>query len=84
MQVEIKSLSSERLSEIVIANRCLGLYKELSVKAMEELALRRSNGDTFEFEKYISESLNDIPPIDAPKDMITNIMDQIKRKSRAF
>ena len=64
---EIKALipkqPATKLADIVISFRYLGLYKDLSVLAMEELANRRLNGDTFQYEKYIEDNLKSLPKL---------------------
>lgn len=55
--------SSQKLSDIIVCDRYLGLNKDLAIFCMEELALRRSNGDNFDYESYIDEEFNKLPPI---------------------
>lgn len=57
----ILEMPSERLCEIIISHRYLGLFEKESIKAMEELSRRRSCGDQFEFELYIENNLNKLP-----------------------
>lgn len=59
----IKTFVSEKLADIVVLNRYLGIYEAISKSAMEELANRRINGDQFEYEKYISSNLEQLPKI---------------------
>lgn len=61
---KLPSFPSTKLADIVIANRYLGLYKELSVDAMEELGKRRVAGDKFEFESYIDDEFKKLPKLD--------------------
>ena len=60
-KVQATTASNEKLCEIVVVNRYLGLMKEEAVVCMEELATRRANGDTFEFEKQIDNVFNTLP-----------------------
>lgn len=55
--------SSETICEIIVCNRYLNIYNELTVLCMTELSNRRLNGDEFDFEKYINDSLNELPKI---------------------
>lgn len=61
---KLPTFPSIKLADIVIANRYLGLYKELSVNAMEELGKRRVSGDKFEFETYIDDEFKKLPKLD--------------------
>lgn len=58
---DIKNAKSTNLAGYIVTYRLLGLYKELSIKCMEELLNRRENGDNFNFEEYIEEQLKDAP-----------------------
>ena len=60
---DIKTFTSEKLADIVVLNRYLGIYEDLSKSAMEELANRRINGDQFEYEKYINTNIEQLPKI---------------------
>jgi len=66
---EIKKASSKILAGYVVTYKLLNIYKDLSIKCMEELMNRRSAGDNFKFEDYIEEQIKDIPK---PNDL-TNI-----------
>ncbi len=54
---------SEKLADLIIAYRYIGLYKDLSISAMEELSKRRSAGDPFEFESYIDKEMKELPAL---------------------
>lgn len=50
--------TSESLAAIIISNRILGLYSDEAKVCMSELLRRREDdGDTFEFEKYITDQI---------------------------
>ncbi len=53
--------SSVKLADMVVCYRYLGLYKEVSMAAMEELSKRRSSGDGFDFEEHIDKQLATLP-----------------------
>lgn len=57
----MKNKSSKTLCAIIVTSRILGMHKEESKKAMEELFIRRNNGDTFDYEDYIQEKIKDMP-----------------------
>lgn len=52
--------TSETLSMHVIAYRVLGFNKDDAIAAMQELSDRKTKGDEFDFEKYISDKIQDI------------------------
>jgi hypothetical protein len=64
---KVKSLipqyNSSKLCEMIVCDRYFGFNKEIGIMCMEELALRRSQGDTFLFEKYIEEALAKLPAL---------------------
>lgn len=54
---------SKKLCHIIVSHRYLNMNKELAILAMEELSKRRQNGDDFNFEAFIEESINELPPL---------------------
>jgi len=60
---DIKTFSSKKLCTFIITNRIFNLNPTLARLAMEELALRRSSGDLFEFENYIETNLKQFPSL---------------------
>ena len=60
---DVSDLTTIKLCDIIIAYRYLGLYKEIYLICMEELAKRRVAGDSFDFENYINDNLSDMPEI---------------------
>lgn len=56
-------ISSEVLAAQIIAYRALGMDKDVSILAMQELAQRRLNGDSFKFEEFIESEIAKIPKI---------------------
>lgn len=59
----IKTFDNDKLCSIIVCNRYLGTHTDLAQKCMEELSVRRSQGDHFNFEKKISEELSSLPNI---------------------
>lgn len=59
----ISKYSSNKLCEMIVCDRYFGCYNDLSVVCMEELSKRRINGDNFDFENYINNSLNELPAL---------------------
>ena len=56
-------MTNEKLCEIVVVYRYIGMLKEQSIMAMEELGNRRKNGDTYEYEKEIEKMHQELPKI---------------------
>jgi hypothetical protein len=48
---------------MIVCDRYFGFSKEINIMCMEELALRRTNGDPFHFEGYIEEAFAKLPPL---------------------
>lgn len=78
IKANLPTLPSTKLADLVVANRYLGIYHELSILAMEELAKRRTNGDEFAFEQYIDENFNSLPKLTMNASTITNLFDSLK------
>ncbi len=60
---KVSLFSNEKLCEIIVSFRYIGLMKDESILCMVELAKRRENGDNFNFEKYIEEQFEQLPKI---------------------
>jgi|SRR5579885_2384605 len=74
--------TSQKLCEMIVADRYLSFNKEMGVMCMEELARRRTAGDPFEFEKYIDDAFNSLPKLDFKLSDIRSVLQQaIGRKS---
>jgi hypothetical protein len=75
----ISTIDSKSLAAYVVLYRTLGMHKDLSVLCMQELCLRRNNGDNFEYEKFIDEEISKVPK---PSDVSLNgIMSLIESSS---
>jgi hypothetical protein len=64
---KIPEFTSEKLCQIIVANRYLNYSKDLAVASMLELSSRRENGSNFNYESYIEESLSSLPKLDFSK-----------------
>lgn len=62
-QENIPKTSNNKLCEIVVANRYLGVMREEAIMCMEELAKRRANGDNFDYENHIEQLIKTLPKI---------------------
>lgn len=78
---KLPEFTSVKLCDVIVAHRYLGFYKNLFVPCMEELAKRRIAGDSFNFEKYIEESLNDMPKLNFNLGDIGAALEQLKKMS---
>lgn len=64
--------SNNKLCEVIVSFRYLGIMKGEAINAMEELAKRRQEGSLFNFEKEIESMINDLPKIDISLSEIFN------------
>lgn len=60
---DLKSFPSEKLCEIIVAFRYLHILKEEAVQSMNELSLRRLNGEVFNYEEFIDNALKELPKL---------------------
>lgn len=74
----LPNLPVSKLADIVIMNRYIGSYKDLSVLAMKELSNRRLSGDDFQYEKYIDDNLGTLPKLDFTLPDVKSLLDKIK------
>lgn len=63
-KLNINKFSNEKLCEIIVTHRYLGIMRDEAICCMEELAARRVAGDVFKFEDRIKELLEGLPKID--------------------
>lgn len=69
------NLNSETLASAIVAYKAFGLNKDYALQCMQELAKRRSSGDTFLFEEFIEQELNKLEK--PPQNNITNVFNMI-------
>jgi hypothetical protein len=58
---DVPKADSKVLAAQVVVYRTLGINKALAKACMVELAIRRGNGDDFEYEDFIDEKVAGIP-----------------------
>lgn len=63
LESNIKDMSNNKLCEIIVANRYLGLMRDEAILCMQELAARRTNGDVFDYENHIDMLMKSLPKI---------------------
>jgi len=59
--ISISERESKALAATVVAHRAIGFCKQEAVAAMEELLVRKINGDTFDYNSYIEEKIKEMP-----------------------
>jgi hypothetical protein len=60
---KIPTFSSNKLCDIIVCSKYIGFGDEFAVECMDELAKRRQNGDSFNYEDYIDLKLKELPQI---------------------
>lgn len=63
IQENIKQFSNEKLCEIIVSNRYLGVLRDEAIACMTELAWRREQGEIFAYEQKIEELLLSLPKV---------------------
>lgn len=61
---KIPTYSSKKLCEMIVCDRYFGCYKDMAALCMEELSKRRQEGDNFNFEEVINNSMKELPVLD--------------------
>lgn len=59
--MDVKKQSSKTLAAKVVAFRILGFDKKSAAEAMQELSLRKRDGDDFDFQTYIDDAVKKQP-----------------------
>jgi hypothetical protein len=72
IQENIKHFSDEKLCEIIVSNRYLGVLRDAALACMDELSARRVAGNVFPYEKRIEELLASLPKINIDLKSIMN------------
>jgi hypothetical protein len=73
----LDKMSNNKLCEIIVANRYLGILRDIAILCMEELAKRRLNGDSFLYEQHIEQILSTLPKINLDLNQIMKKMPKI-------
>mgnify|MGYP001158804191 CR=1 FL=1 len=61
---EIENLTSDKLCDIIVTYRYLGINKDLALEAMNKLSERRVFGDNYQFESVIENKIKELPKIE--------------------
>ena len=81
-KLKIPTFDSEKLCEIIVYYRYLNFNKDLAVLSMQELAKRRLEGDSFDFESYIQKSMSQLPALDFSSFDIRNVLTNMVNKKK--
>jgi hypothetical protein len=80
IKLKLPSYTNEKLCEIIVCDRYFGCFKEMAVICMEELAVRRSNGNDFKFEDYIEKALSTLPKLNLNLPNLGDVLKQVSVK----
>jgi hypothetical protein len=80
MQANISQYTTEKLCEMIVCDRYLGLEKKVSDICMEELAKRRIAGDPFDFETHIDTAYKSLPVLEFVIPDVRSLLSQAMRK----
>lgn len=81
----IKNSPSESLAAYIVLFKTLGIGEKLALECMKELALRRSQGESFNFEDFIETESAKIPKTSGNLEKITstfslkNLLQMVKK-----
>lgn len=78
MTSDINQFSDIKLADMVIAYRYFHIEEKRAIEAMEELAKRRENGNSFDYEEYIRSNLVSLPELKFSLSDIGKITDLLK------
>ena len=76
---QVIDFSSEKLADIIVMHRYLGLYPTLSIAAMTELAARRAQGEQFNYEEYIIKHLSALPKLIINMNNVSNLFQKLRK-----
>ena len=74
VKANLPTYSNEKLCEMIVCDRYFGFGKKIDIMCMEELAKRRMDGDTFNFESYIESQYKELPVLDLNKPDLREIL----------
>lgn len=74
--------NSKKLCEMILVNRYFNMSKDITIACMEELAKRRTEGDDFNFEKYIEDSAAKMPVINLKIPDLKDVLSQYVKQGK--
>jgi hypothetical protein len=79
--INIKTYSSKKLCEMIVCERYFGFQPDIALICMEELSIRRTNGENFQFEDYIEKAYNELPALNfTVPDLMSVLQNMIGQK----
>lgn len=78
LREKLKDFPIEKVADIVVTSRYIGLYRNLEVEAMQELGNRRAAGNSFNYEEYIETNIKALPVINLTLPNVGSLFDAIK------
>lgn len=75
---KIHDFNSEKLCEMIVCNNYFNMYSDITISCMKELAIRRQNGENFDFESYINKCKSELPELNID---LKNVSSLISRMS---
>lgn len=72
----VPTYTSEKLCEMIVCDRYFGCFREIAVICMEELAFRRSKGDSFDFETFIEKAHKSLPELNLQAPNLGDVLRQ--------
>lgn len=76
----INQYETIKLCEMIVSQRYFNMDPEISIVCMNELSIRRSNGDNFNYEEYIDTASKSLPDLKFKTTDFKDLIQQIKRK----
>lgn len=80
MKSQLPNYSIEKVCQIIVCNRYFNFNHELTVHCMQELAKRRTAGNSFNFEGYIESSFKELPVLNVALPDLRTMLTQVVGK----
>lgn len=77
LKANLPNYPIDKICQIIVCNRYFSFNKELTVFCMEELAARRTAGDTFNYEDYIEKSFKELPVLNVVLPDLRTMLTQV-------
>ncbi len=73
----VPKYSNEKLCEMIVCDRYFGFEHKIAIICMEELAKRRTAGDTFAFEGHIEHLQKEMPVLNLVNPDLRSMLHQV-------
>jgi len=77
---KLPELPEQKIADLIIANRYLGMFPNIATAAMSELSKRRENGSEFAYEQYITEQINKLPKLNFDVKNVSSLLNKFRFK----